>query len=154
MLKMKSLSAVTALFMISWILLGAARTHGGAHGGTHSGAHKMPTPRVYALIFKADWCANCRVMGPKAMRVLPEFIPQGVAPVELDMTNEATSAKALVAAEKLGVKKLVEGNDGTGFVVLVDAEKKTKLGKITANMTEGEMKAAFEAALSKTKVRK
>ena len=118
-----------------------------------SGAQKMPTPRVYALVFKADWCANCRILAPKAMAVLPAFVPKGVIPVELDMTSPETSAKARAAAGKLGLRKVVEGEDGTGFVVLVDAGKKTRLGTITPNMTPGEMKAAFEKALSKASIR-
>lgn len=118
-----------------------------------SAAQKMPAARVYALVFKADWCANCRVLTPKAMAVLPAFVPKGVIPVELDMTNPATSAKALTAAGRLGLRKVAEGEDGTGFVILVDAGKKTKLGTITANMTPGEMKLAFEKALSKASIR-
>ena len=117
------------------------------------GARKMPPPRVYALVFKADWCANCRVLGPKAMAVLPGFIPKGVFPVSLDMTTPETSALALTGVGKLGLRGLAEGEDGTGFVVLVDARKKTKLGRITANMTPDEMKAALEKALSKTGAR-
>ena len=110
----------------------------------------MPAPRVYALVFKAGWCANCRVLGPKAMAVLPAFVPKGVVPVEMDMTSPATSAKARAAAGKLGLGKIAAGEDGTGFVVLVDAKKKTKLGTITSNMTETEMMSAFEKALSKS----
>jgi hypothetical protein len=117
------------------------------------GAQKMPIPRVYALIFKADWCSNCRVLGPKAMKVIPEYVPKGVIPVELDMTNDETTKKSLMVAKKMGLTKIVEGNDGTGFAVLVDPKTKNKLGKVTSNMTEDEMKAALDKALAKTSVK-
>ncbi len=142
---MKTLRHSVALAAMLLMLLPAVWAQGGAQ--------KMPPPRVYAMVFKADWCANCRALGPKAMTILPAFIPKGVIPVQLDMTNQKTSATALAAAGKLGLRKLAEGEDGTGFIVLVDARTKTKLGKITANMTPDEMKSAFERALTKTSAR-
>jgi len=143
--KRRTISRSAALIALLLMLVSAVWAQGGAQ--------KMPTPRVYALVFKADWCANCRVLAPKAMAVLSGFIPKGVMPVALDMTSPETSAKALTAAGKLGLGRMAAGEDGTGFVLLVDARKRTKLGRITSNMTEAEMKAAFEKALSQAGTR-
>lgn len=106
-----------------------------------------PKPRVYAVVFLASWCASCKELGPKAARVLPPFIAQGLVPVQLDMSDEAARRKSLAASEKLGLRRIADGNDGTGFIVLVDARKKTRLGRVTSNMTEAQMGAVIRRAL-------
>jgi thiol-disulfide isomerase/thioredoxin len=115
-------------------------------------AAPAPKPRVYAVVFQASWCANCKELAPKAGRVLPPFIGRGVAPVPLDMSDEAARRKSLAAADRLGLRRIADGNDGTGFIVLVDARRRTRLGRITANMTEAQMADALSQALRRSSV--
>ena len=113
-------------------------------------AAPQPKPRVYAVVFLASWCANCKELGPKAAHVLPPFLARGVVPVQLDMSDEAARQKSLRTAQKLGLGPIAAGEDGTGFIVLVDAKKKTRLGRVTSNLTEAQMTGAFQQALSQS----
>ena len=114
-------------------------------------AQTPPKPRVYAVVFLASWCANCKELGPKAAHVLPPFIAKGILPIQLDMSDAAARQKSLATANTYGLRPLAAGEDGTGFIVLVDAKSKARLGRITSNLTEAQMSAAMRQALSQTK---
>jgi hypothetical protein len=105
------------------------------------------SPRVYALVFRADGCAQCKLLHPKATALSPSFVHRGILPVLLDRTDSESWQRSREEAQALGVRSLADRVEGTGFIELVDVHTRQSLGRISAVMSEGQMSAIFEEAL-------
>ena len=66
-----------------------------------------------------------------------------------DMSTDETRAQSQMLAETLGIGDLYRDNYGvTGFVVLVDAESRREVGRLTTQHDQGAMRDIINAALA------
>jgi len=97
------------------------------------------TTKLYALTFHADYCGACKKLKPNVMELQTKTEGQAVEWVKFDFTSAESKAKSEDLATELGVADLYQENQATGFVLLVDADTKEKLGKLTSKQSSDEM---------------
>ncbi|MEM1115655.1 MAG: thioredoxin domain-containing protein [Bacteroidota bacterium] len=103
---------------------------------------------VYAVVFYADWCGNCRILDPKVMEVWPSFADEPIQMVKLDFTDAETTEAAEALAAEHGLSDVLAADAGkTGFIVLVDAESGEEVDRIGARDSVSEIRAKLTAAL-------
>ncbi|MGB3542997.1 TlpA family protein disulfide reductase [Rubrivirga sp.] len=110
-----------------------------------------PDADVYAVVFYADWCGNCRILDPKVMTVWPGFSERPIEMVKLDFTDAETTACSEALAARRGLEDVYAANAGrTGFVVLVDASSGEEVGRIGARDTVAEIRTKLNSALAQS----
>jgi thiol-disulfide isomerase/thioredoxin len=106
-------------------------------GDKTSSAEK--TTKLYALTFHADYCGACKKLKPNVMELQTKLDGEPVQWVKFDFTSAESKAKSEELAAELGVTDLYKDNQSTGFVLLVDADTKEKVGKLTSSQSSDEM---------------
>lgn len=101
------------------------------------------------VLMRADWCAQCRVLGAKVDRVLPAFEGEPVKLIVADLTDIHNPAgKAVLEQEGLGA--LFESNRGrTGVLYLIDAETGEVYDRVYSRASDDEIRGDIERALEK-----
>jgi thiol-disulfide isomerase/thioredoxin len=95
--------------------------------------------KLYAVAFHADYCGACKKISPSVMELADQLKDQPVEFIKFDFTSDESKSQAKVKAEKLGLEKVLSGNNGTGFVVLVNADTKEEVGKLTTKHSVADM---------------
>lgn len=105
-------------------------------------------PKVMVIAFHADWCAGCRVLGPKMMdEVLPSVKGEPLLLVKLDQTDrDSAQAEFMLAALGLG-DLWAEYGGKTGFALVVDMETKKVVANLGYKQDPGAMQKSLKAAL-------
>ncbi len=104
-------------------------------------------PKLYAVVFHADYCSACKAIGPTVMTLKKNLNDQDVKFVKIDMTSKESKSKSEELAKKLGLSEVLESNKGTGYVVLVDAKTKEEKGILTRKQSSEEMLATVDKLL-------
>ena len=81
-----------------------------------SGEQQRKPAVVY---FHADWCSNCKVLGPRFIEASRGFDSQ-LRLLIVDYTNEETLRASQLKALELGLFELVSQNRHTGYAVLLN----------------------------------
>ncbi len=110
-------------------------------------AQEKESPRLYAVMFHADYCSACKAISPTISTLKEDLNGKDVKFVKFDLTNKESEAKSKELAKSLGLSTVLESNRGTGYVVLVDAKTKEEKGKLTRKQSADEMIATIEKAL-------
>lgn len=106
-------------------------------------------PEVIAATFNSAWCAACKIVKPRLMKVIADFAVSPVKFVEYDLTFGAGGASQEAAAAD-GLSSVYERFSGaTGFTLLVDADTGEILDMLTVNHSGDAMRAAIARALEK-----
>ena len=93
---------------------------------------KTASPKVYAVINKADWCHVCQANGGKVMNeVMPACMNLKVKFVPNDLTNEQTIASSAAELKKIKVYNSVKDTKTTGLILLVDPKTKKVIKQIS-----------------------
>lgn len=101
---------------------------------------KSSTPKIYAVINRADWCPACQANGTRVMNeVLPGCNKLSVKFIANDLTNEQTIAKSSEDLKKLNVYNSVKETKKTGFILLVDAISKKVVKEISVTLPTSEI---------------
>jgi len=95
--------------------------------------------KLYALTFHADYCGACKKLKPNVMELQTKTEGESVEWVSFDFSSAESKEKSAELATELGVADLYKENQSTGFVLLVDANTKEKLGKLTSKQSSDEM---------------
>jgi len=95
--------------------------------------------KLYALTFHADYCGACKKLKPELVALQPKLEGKSVEWVMFDFTSNETKAKSMEKATELGLSDIYKDNQATGFVLIVDAESKEKVAKLTSRQTSAEM---------------
>ncbi|MCK4747833.1 MAG: hypothetical protein KAT15_12375 [Bacteroidales bacterium] len=95
--------------------------------------------KLYALTFHADYCGACKNLKPNVMVLQPKLEGKAVEWVKFDFTTAETKEKSKELASELGVSDIYEQNQATGFVILVDADSKKTVGKLTSRQSSDDM---------------
>jgi thiol-disulfide isomerase/thioredoxin len=110
------------------------------------GAEPVKAAQPMAVLISADWCINCKIIKPKLQEAYKGFESK-INFVSLDVTNDATFAKAQKQAVQLGVPQLLTGSFATGWVALFDRHGK-KVGELKQEMTVEDMKKQLQALVA------
>ena len=89
----------------------------------------LPAPELYVVMFRADWCAPCKVVEPRLQAVLDDLDD---AEVEYVLIDISTPAHGEVGAHAAFDREIVPQYNRwlglTGFAAVVDATTKQTLG--------------------------
>ena len=109
-------------------------------------------PRVLAVKFWHEYCYLCKELDPSYSDVMQRFDESQVLFVTFDMSTQLSRNQAALLASTLGVRDVYDEVLGSGgFVVLIDAHDKRRLGKLTADQARDEMTASIREALARTR---
>lgn len=119
-------------------------------GFNHASAqNKTTTPKIYAVINKADWCPVCQSNGPRVMKeVLPACKDLNVKFVANDLTSDETIEKSTAELKSNNVFNAVKDTRSTGVILLIDAESKQIIKKISVAKSTAEIVKEITAAQS------
>lgn len=127
---MKTLRNLTMVFIL---LAGMSFT------GSQAGEKNEGSTKLYAVFFHADWCSACKAISPKLNEIRGQFENMNVRFVDFDFTNKKAKMKTKELAKELGLSEVLASNQGTGFVVLVDAKTKSQKAVLTNRQDTKEM---------------
>jgi len=130
------LSAVT---LITFATESANAQCGDETASVDENASVDKTTKLYALTFHADYCGACKKLKPNVMELQTKAEGQAVEWVKFDFTSAESKAKSEKLATELGVADLYKENQATGFVLLLNADTKEKVGKLTSRQSSDEM---------------
>ena len=112
--------------------------------------HELPKPKLLALYFYADWCANCKILAPKLQeaRDKGQLDSKKILFVKLNLTDKVTINQSSMEAQALGIGDFVQKQgSGTGYVVLLDALSKKELARFLSNNSADEIRKKTEELL-------
>lgn len=107
---------------------------------------------VLGVLFYADWCGSCKVLDPviQKARGKSNLDAEPILFVKLDLTDETRRNQSELMAEVLGIQDFYKENGGaTGFMLLVDAETKKVITRLTKNMDAKKITKQIKGAISK-----
>lgn len=108
-------------------------------------------PEVLGVLYYADWCGSCKILEPEldAARIDSELDTDAILFVRLDLTDATTSYQAELLANQLDLGGLYTENGGaTGYMVLVDAETKEVISRVTTSSDSTEITSIIKGAIS------
>jgi thiol-disulfide isomerase/thioredoxin len=98
----------------------------------------MPTAKLIAVYFYADWCPNCKILGPKLQQARDsgQLDAQKVLFVKIDLTDKPRINQSILLAQALGIGDFLKAQgSGTGYVALLDASSKKELARFDREST-------------------
>ncbi len=116
-------------------------------GFSNLNAQSSEAPKLYAVMFTADYCSACKAIAPKVMTLQENLDAKDVEFVKFDFSNDESKAKTKKVAKKLGLNDVLASNNGTGFIVLVDANSKDEKAVLTTKQSAEEMLTVVEKNL-------
>ncbi|UCG28838.1 MAG: hypothetical protein JSV24_05620 [Bacteroidales bacterium] len=133
--------------LFSYLFLGFFLTAVGTVSVFGQCEDEKESSKLYAVAFHADYCGACKKIAPSLMELEEKLEGQPVKFVKFDFTNDEKKEMNHEMASGLGLKKILSENSGTGYVILVDAESKKSVGKLTTKHSISEMLALVEKNL-------
>lgn len=130
---MKNVKKVKNLALVFILLTGL--------GFSNVFSQEKESPTLYAVMFSADDCGDTKLMAPKVKDLQKELAGKKVEFVKFDLSTNESKEKTQDLANKLGLSNVLASNEGTGFVVLVDAKTKEEKAILTAKQSLDEMVA-------------
>ena len=108
-------------------------------------------PQLIAIKFHADWCGSCKLMGSTFEELQQKHDTLPVLYLVLDHTRRYDRDQSAFHMQSLGLDKIWERHGGkTGFVLLVDPETKSIVGRLTHENTLKEMGSTISGLISQT----
>ena len=92
-------------------------------------------------MFYADDCADSKLLVPKVKDLQSRLEGKSVDFVTFDFSTDESKERTRVLANKLGLSIVIASNQGTGFIVLIDAKSKARLAILTAKQSSDVMLA-------------
>lgn len=97
-------------------------------------------PELYVVMFKADWCAPCRIVEPSLNQALNNLRDPSIEYLEIDISTPAHSEiSAHHAFDRNIVPQYNSWLGVTGFAAIIDATTKQTLGCVNLKYTPGDM---------------
>lgn len=93
--------------------------------------YQTQTPVMYVVMFRADWCAPCKIVEPAAQQALQRLGDSTIEYVTIDISNPGLSE---IGAHAAFDRKIVPQYNMwlgvTGFAAIIDGDTKQTLGCI------------------------
>jgi len=126
----------------------AATTFIGLLGLTQAHALETAQPEVVGLMFYSDTCGSCKILDPKIESVKKDYTTKPILFATLDHSNEGSKNQAALLAEALGLNEIYAAQEkASGFMLLINPQSGEVITKLTRDMSEADIKAAFDKAL-------
>lgn len=94
---------------------------------------RAATPDIYVVMFRADWCAPCKIIEPRLENVLDTFNDPKIEYVKIDIGNGNGDLNAHTVFDRGLVQQYNTWLGVTGFAAIVDGDTKQTMGCV--NMT-------------------
>jgi len=152
MARIKAATLTAALAVTTLAATGLAVAQHSGHSGMQKSESRADalarSPEVLVVAFHADWCPNCKTLGPKMMNgVFPEIKDEPYLLVKLDLTDrDSDQAEYMLSALGLGNVWAQYGRK-TGFALVIDAETKEVLHTLNASEAPNDMVADIRSAI-------
>jgi len=105
-------------------------------------------PELIAIKFHADWCGYCKAMGSVFEELQAKFDQEPVLYETFDQTREFNRTQSRYMAHAMELGSVWEDHGGkTGFVLLIDAESREVVQRLTHEQSLKQMGAALQAAV-------
>lgn len=85
-------------------------------------------PDVYVVMFRADWCAPCKVVEPRLSEALRSLQDPRIEYVNIDISNDQGSWNANAVFDRGIVEQYNRWMGVTGFAAVIDGDTKRTLG--------------------------
>lgn len=106
-----------------------------------------PSPKVYVVINKANWCPTCQANKEKIINeIIPACKNLNVKVVANDLTNKRTIAASDIELNKNDIFNSVKDIQSTGLILLVDAKTKKIIKQISVKTPADEIMKEITAA--------
>lgn len=115
--------ALTALLAASAISLSAVPV---ANGQTYN--VRSAVPDVYVVMFRADWCAPCKVVEPRLQQAMRTLQDSRVEYVNIDISSGQGDYNAHAVFDRGIVQQYNDWMGITGFAAVIDGDTKRTLG--------------------------
>lgn len=96
-------------------------------------------PDVYVVMFRADYCAPCRVVEPRLATALNQLSDPAIEYIELDTGGGHGEWNSNVVFDRGIVKQYNKWLGITGFAAIVDGDTKQTLGCVNMDYDAGSM---------------
>ncbi len=102
---------------------------------------------LIAATFNSQWCASCKILKPRLLKIMPEFASMPVRFVEYDLTFGPDRARAAAAAD--GLSSVYERFSGaTGYTLIIDADTGEIVDMLTVNHSAAAMRETIKRRLA------
>ncbi len=100
--------------------------------GTSFAAKAQQRPDMYVVMFRADWCAPCKVVEPNLQQALTMLDDPSIQYINIDITDSLRSERSAHLAFDAAISSQYNQWYGlTGFAAIIDADTKNTLGCVT-----------------------
>jgi thiol-disulfide isomerase/thioredoxin len=90
-------------------------------------------PDVYVVMFRADWCAPCKVVEPRLSEALRSLHDPRIEYVNIDISNNQGAWNANAVFDRGIVEQYNRWMGVTGFAAVIDGDTKRTLGCLNIN---------------------
>ncbi len=105
-------------------------------------AQAQEKTEMYVVMFRADWCAPCKVVEPNLDRALRQLNDPSIKVVAIDITDSLRIERsAHIAFDRQIVSQYNQWYGVTGFAAMIDADTKNTLGCVNMMYDAGAMAA-------------
>lgn len=98
------------------------------------------TPDVYVVMFRADWCAPCKIVEPRLADALGDLHDPRIEYVNIDISRGHGDWNANMVFDRGIVQQYNDWLGITGFAAIIDGDTKRTLGCINMTYDTGAMK--------------
>ncbi|WOO41383.1 TlpA family protein disulfide reductase [Rubellicoccus peritrichatus] len=117
-------------------------------GISQANAMEAAEPKVIGLLFYSDSCGSCKVLDPKIETAKNDYTTEPILFVTFDHSNAGSKNQAALLADSLSLGKIYDAQKkASGYMLLVDPKSGKVITKLTREMSEDDIKAAFNSAL-------
>src|SRR5687768_2431391 len=113
-----------------------------------SAAEASSPTKPFVVKLHAQWCAVCMITTSVWSQIEKEYSGR-VNFLVLDFTDDQTTDRSRVEAERVGLGRIFEEAGSTGVVLVVDGPTKEVTASIGGSREVAEYRAAIEAALER-----
>lgn len=96
-------------------------------------------PDIYVVMFRADWCAPCKVVEPRLNEALRTLGDSRIEYVNIDISNNQGAWNANAVFDRGIVEQYNRWMGITGFAAVIDGDTKRTLGCLNINYDTGAM---------------
>ena len=143
---MKRMNAI-GLLALAMMVVGSVNLSEASAADKSADSGASGGAELVVVKFHADWCGSCKAMGDTFKDLTSKMDSEPVLFVELDQTTTAGRDQAGYLMNAMGGSAVWDEFGGkTGFILVLNPEDMSVVGKLTKDMNFKEMVKAIEEA--------